>query len=302
MRMISLDANFWLPHTDGKEVFEPARPAVFASSLVAMREVLHWCKRASADEQWEGIDPDKCTWHSARCTVPSWAGEAGRSSVEILMQMHSSSPDMAAKYQRERGTIASRMVTELCADLQRRYKKDAQDSDVTGEAIQPAAGGAEPALLAAATSASATPPAAGAKRPRSPSPSSSDSSSSSSSEDEDIAVLSTELETPLAFYVKHTVKTGPVDKVRYHCPALSNPTVLACGAGCWHDTATFECAGAQPPKGAQVCKRCVSVRPDVAAKVGRWQREDRSIASSSGLVRPQAKSKGAVLPVPRLSP
>ena len=90
MEHLSEEADFWLPHTDGRTFFDVAKPAVFASSLAAMRELLHWCKEASGDEAWNKVDPDKVTWHSARCTVPSWAGEAGRPSVEILMQMHSS--------------------------------------------------------------------------------------------------------------------------------------------------------------------------------------------------------------------
>ena len=94
--------------------------------------------------------------------------------------------------------------------------------------------------------------------------------------------------------MKLTVKECQPDKVRYHCPALSNPTVLACGLGEWHDPEVFECVGAQPPRGAQVCKRRTSVRPDVAAKVGKWQREERAAASSSGSVRPLAKSRGVV--------
>ena len=91
MELLSEEADFWLPHTDGRTFFNVAKPAVFASSLAAMRELLRWCKEASGDEAWNEVDPDKVTWHSARCTVPSWAGEAGRSLAEILMQMHSSS-------------------------------------------------------------------------------------------------------------------------------------------------------------------------------------------------------------------
>jgi hypothetical protein len=308
---LSMDADFWLPHTDGKLFLDKATPAVFTSSLAALREMLHWHKAAQAGNRlWEAVDPDRITWHSARCTVPSWAGEAGRSSVEILMQMHSSSPEMAAKYQRSRGTIASRMVTELCADLQKTYKRALPvaepDEDVTGEATlvtkEPVA--MEPGYVVVEQEARpplpSTPPAVAGQasriRARPPSTSSSSDSSSSASEDEDAALQSSELETPLAFYVLHTVKAGPADKVRYHCPALSNPTVLACRNVEWCNTETFECAGAQPPRGAQVCKMCMAVRPDVAAKVGKWQLESSTPASGTGTVRPKAKSRGSAAP------
>ena len=208
------------------------------------------------------------------------------------MQMRSSSPEMAAKYQRERGTIASRMVTELCVDLQKKYKKP-EAEELTGLEATPAAKAtpaAEPEAAAllhrqagqASGRGHLLPLRARVRHRR-------------RQRIEDIAVRSTELETPLSFYVKLTVKEGPPDKIRYRCPALSNPTVLACGMGGWHDPEIFERAGAQPPRGAQVCKRCASVRPDVAAKVGKWQREDRSTASSSGVGRPKAKSRGAVV-------
>ena len=54
------------------------------------------------------------TWHSARVTMIDLAGQDGRSTTEMLLQMHSTSPAMAEKYQRSRLQIPMAMVHDLC--------------------------------------------------------------------------------------------------------------------------------------------------------------------------------------------
>ena len=54
------------------------------------------------------------TWHSCRVTMIDLAGQAGRSTTEMILQMHSKSPAMAEKYQRQRLAIPLAMVRELC--------------------------------------------------------------------------------------------------------------------------------------------------------------------------------------------
>jgi hypothetical protein len=120
------NADFWIPRFDavGKPDFN--QPGDFKRSLELLRELLAVGNLESInpehkDSPWELQEPpfnaSKYTWHSARCTVMTWAGEAGKPLQSMLVQMHSHDPRCGEKYMRNRMGVACNMVTELVADL-----------------------------------------------------------------------------------------------------------------------------------------------------------------------------------------
>ena len=78
------------------------------------------------------------TWHSARCTVPSWAGEAGRSTTGMCLQMHSVDTRMAVKYQRQKLGVPLKMVTELCTAFGNYSKQGLRRPGADGVRPEPA--------------------------------------------------------------------------------------------------------------------------------------------------------------------
>ena len=243
--VMDMSADFWLPkmvvQPGGKVIIVQAEPADRNQSLRLLRELLeHGAERANNVEgEGDQVPPrhhSSVTWHSARCTVITWAGAAGRSATEMILQMRSKDPKMAEKYQRDRLTIPIRMVAELCADLSH--------------------GTARETRAARRTRTAASLPVV---------PSSSSGSSSSSS-----AGSSDERAPDLAFYVKKGAGGTVMPRWRYHVAAVGHSDKIACSSREWGESELL-CVGSRPPPGSTVCRVCMAARPDVAVRVGRWK-------------------------------
>ena len=247
-------ADFWIPRfdVDGKPDFH--KPGEFKGALALLRELLKVGDIESLDptslgSPWEleepPFNPDKYTWHSARCTVMTWAGEQGKPLQSMLVQMHSHDPRCGEKYMRNRLGVACQMVTELVADLQE--LPPAEPSRDHEEAREREAVAAEEEL----------------------------SSSSSSSDSGDLSEREVEEEgppLPLAFYIVQKACEDKPQEYKFHAPSLLYPGDLACGVGKITDQA-FKHAGARPwPKGL-VCRRCIAARPDVRKLVADIEKE-----------------------------
>ena len=226
----------------GRITIVTSDPADRNQSLRLLRELLeHVTDRANEVESELDHVPlhhhSAITWHSARCAVITWAGAAGRSATEMILQMHSRDPKMAEKYQRDRLTIPIRMVAELCADLSHGRARESRAARKTRTA---------------------------ASAPVAPPSSSSESSSSSS------AGSSDERAPDLAFYVKKGAGGTVMPRWRYHVAAVGHSDQIACSSREWEES-ELQCVGSRPPPGATVCRVCMAARPDVAVRVGRWK-------------------------------
>jgi hypothetical protein len=162
--------------------------------------------------------------------------------LEIQLQMHSKDPTMVHKYLRDRLTLPCNMVQQLTKDIKKAV--------ITG--------GGRPSPATSSTAAGPHP----ARVPTAVEDSS-DSSSSPDDSDKDGGE-----ESQVAFWVK----TGLHDKInprwKFHVPDLDDDAKVACGPN--YLTDEYTCVGHKPPASSRVCRKCMSVRPDVAAIIGNW--------------------------------
>jgi len=109
------DQDFWLPNIKViKESFHIniREPANYASSLQAIRLALSQLGERAQCQTTKKF-ASEMTWHSCRTTMVDMAAMAGRSPLEIQLQMRSSTPEMAEKYTRSRQAIPINMVRSL---------------------------------------------------------------------------------------------------------------------------------------------------------------------------------------------
>ena len=109
------DQDFWIPNIRVlKETFQISlrEPANYASSLQALKLALSQLGDKAKCKVTQEF-ATKVTWHSCRTTMVDMAARAGKSPLEIQLQMRSATPEMAEKYTRSRQSIPINMVRSL---------------------------------------------------------------------------------------------------------------------------------------------------------------------------------------------
>ena len=293
--VLDVNADFWLPKIKirGAEVMLATdEPAERDATLRHLREVLQAIidrhNRTFYDQPNQLINADaprSLSWHSARCTMISWAGQAGRSPTEMLLQMHSRSPAMVEKYQRQRMAIPCRMVAELVQDLRTEDLRAAKAArrqaplPPTSSGAAPSSSQEGPQAHVPAVSAGPSAESSGADGRSGdielildgifePAEAIGDSESlpqddpATSSEEEDE-------EGDLSFWILKSAAEAGGGGACHHINFSFEPHRFACKRNP-HDPDAVICVGAKPPPKARICKQCLAHRPDVAALVGSW--------------------------------
>lgn len=261
-------ADFWMPKCSVTGVLDKNKPAEFKSNLFFMRHTVFMLIQQMEDSE------DKTallasrfnqvvTWHSCRCTVPSWAGEAGKDALSITLQMHSVDTRMAAEYQRQTLGIPIQMVTDLCQAM-------ASGARLPSKRIKQWQEPEAEVVIPLATAACAEPQHIDDEDGQS------ESSESIDSDEHDIVLFNeSEDEDPedptLAFFIKcgdDEELEEVMGKRKYHIPSELEPGRLACCTDLWSEG--YRTLGGRPPHAGQVCKRCLAVRTSVAARVAGW--------------------------------
>jgi hypothetical protein len=122
--VLAPNADFWLPRVcivNKAPVLDLSKAADRNNTLPVLRTLLKIYAERARDKGAD-LEPNvhtMLTWHSARCTVPTWAGKAGRAPLEIQLQMHSKDPTMVHKYLRDRLTLPCNMVQQLTKDIKK---------------------------------------------------------------------------------------------------------------------------------------------------------------------------------------
>ena len=251
--LLTHDADFWFLHvsidTIGVMTVDWASPAAFGPALTVLRAAIEHA--VLMDPAVDQAFASQATWHSARVTMIDLAGLDGRSSTEMLLQLHSTSPAMAEKYQRSRLQIPINMVHDLCKKARTAWAPSA--CGPLAEALDQAEAG-EPEVTSPADALAAAV---------------AETSGSSSSDSEPEVISEDELPVIFMKAPNPSRSASGERNLRLHIPDRNITGMMACRAPSVTTDGMIPAGIPGLPSDHKVCERCLAARPDIARRLRR---------------------------------